>query len=114
MGTTLHKYHAKNFQLRVEKLDHRHRGKAHFEYRIWINGPQAERLSSFIEIRKWCWDTWGAACEREIHTAVKSLDIKADVNPHWAFHAEKDASYGNLYIYLSGNQELTLFKLKWM
>lgn len=93
--------------MKLEKLDGRHTGHEIFKYRIWMNGPQQDRTTEFLNLRQWCWDTWGPGCERDIQRQVF-------LNPHWAWHHDENAAWGNLYIYLADDQALTLFKLKWM
>lgn len=93
--------------MKLEKLDRRHTGHEIFKYRVWMNGPQQDRITEFLTLREWCWDTWGAACERDI-------ERNFPFNPVWSWHHDENAAWGNLYIYLSDDAALSMFKLKWM
>lgn len=95
--------------LSLEKLDGRHKGLNRLKYRILIHGTTTDRFQTFLQIRQWCWDTWGPSCEREIFLPL------ANNNPgsnDWAWHFEE--KFQACYIYLSGSKQLELFSLKWL
>ena len=88
-------------QITIASLDGRHRGYPEFSHRALIEGPN--RFKDFVQIRRWCWETWGPSCERDF-TFYES-DVK------WAWHVDAFAN-DKCYIYLN-NTELTHFTLKW-
>ena len=96
----------------ITLLDSRFKGSKHFTYRSKIFGDYSKRYPQFIEIRNWCWDTWGFSCERDI--LIKLADKGENFIRPWAWHCEYSTrGYFDTYIYLATDQELSLFKLKW-
>ena len=110
----LHKVHSKVYQLKLEKLDGRHKGYGPFKYRIWVNGPASDRIWNFTDLREWCWQVWGSSCERDIYMFGYYNQDQKIQNEHWAWHYDRDARSGNLFIYLTNDEALSFFKLKWM
>jgi len=94
--------------LRLETLDGRHSGKIFFKYRVWVYGG-ADGIRDFIQIRNWCWEVWGPSCERDDHI-LSYKDPEVDTNKHWAWLT--DGNYR--YVYLTNDQALAFFKLKWL
>jgi hypothetical protein len=115
-----------------EKLTKRHNGHEWFKWRVLIGksatkdnvGTSAAgnmtitnprmRFVEFVEVRNFCWQTYGPSTELEIYGAVKGLTRNQMHNPHWAWrfgsHPVKDPQEG--YIYLTGDEELAFFTLK--
>ena len=92
-------------QFLIEKLDGRHNASLVFTHRAWIRGTgHAERKQNFIQMREWCWETFGPGCERDL------VWYNGNITYSWAFHY--DQRQGSLYIYLK-EELLTAFLLKW-
>lgn len=97
----------------VSKLDTRFAGHRHLKYRIKLLGDYTVRYDQYIQIRNWCWDTWGSSCERDI--LIELADKDESFIRRWSWHAEKyNKRFYDLYIYLATDQEYVMFKLKWM
>lgn len=95
------------------KLDTRFAGHQHFKYRVKILGDYVVRYSQYIEIRNWCWETWGSSCERDI--LIELADKDESFIRTWSWHAEKyNKRFYEFYIYFATDQEYALFKLKWI
>ena len=84
---------------KITKLDKRHSGHSFYQYMIepftrdTIEGPL-----QFIEVRNWCWATYGPSAE--LGWTYKGAT--------WAW----DTEYRRKRIYLKSQAELTLFALK--
>ena len=84
---------------KITKLDRRHNGRSWYKYSVSPNTIDHLRGGELLNaIRNWCWDTYGPSSEMGYLT--KDLA--------WAW----DTEHGNKRIYLKGDAELTLFKLK--
>ena len=94
----------------LEKLDRRHVGNEFFKHRVWISDGRREGLLPITEIRNWCWEVWGASAERDYFVTLSYMNQKI-YNEHWAWHTDAN---GHVYIYLTNDQALAFFKLKWM
>ncbi len=90
----------------LTKLDGRHTGTQNFKYRVEVRGPRDERVLQFVELREWCTQTWGRGVEREFANLVKCAN--------WGWHTGRDILYDSLFIYLVNDEDIALFKLKWM
>ena len=89
-------------QIHISPLDGRHAGNRMFTHRAEILGPWDQRRHNFVEMRQWCWESYGPGVERDLSHCLP--DTK------WAWHVgENPSSY---YIYLKAEQ-LTHFSLKW-
>ena len=62
--------------------------------------------SRFIEIRNWCWATWGPSCEYEFWHPNPPNHLG---NPSWCWITDE----WRLRIYLTGDKEVQWFHLKW-
>lgn len=92
-------------KLSVQTLDKRHAYNQSFKYRVQIiGGTITPRIDKFLELRNWCWETFGPAAERDIEY----------FDNNWAWHSDRNRDYSNLFIYFTSDRELTLFKLKWI
>jgi hypothetical protein len=92
-------------KLVIQTLDLRHAYNRSFKYRVQIiNRSVSERIDRFVELRNWCWNTFGPAAERDMEY----------FDNNWAWHAERDTDYSKIFIYFASDRELSLFKLKWM
>ena len=90
----------------LSKLDGRHAGTQYFKYRAEIRGTREDRVQGFVDVRDWCYQTWGSGTEREFAHIVKCA--------HWGWHTGRDILFDPLYIYLVDDQDAALFKLKWI
>ena len=88
----------------LEKLDRRHSHSYYYSHRVWVSGLDDERRQDYAHIREWCWETFGAGCERDL--------VKRDnhYKYRWVFHCGQRNK--DLYIYLK-DELLTTFLLKW-
>jgi hypothetical protein len=84
---------------KIIKLDRRYSGHAFYQYLIEpITTDTTEGPLQFIEIRNWCWATYGTGAELK-------WSYKGSL---WAW----DTEYKYQRIYLKSQAELTLFTLK--
>jgi len=93
------------FMMRIRKIDNRNRLYGEFEYQIRMP------TSMFLEVRQWCWDTWGSTVEYFWYNEYKRSPA---CNSAWCF----DTDYSNTrrktgVIYLATDQEMDLFYIKW-
>lgn len=96
----------------IAKLDSRFAGHKHFKYRVKILGDYIVRYNSYIEVRNWCWETFGTSCERDI--LVELADKDESFVRKWAWHAEKyNKRFDECYIYLATDEEYVIYRLKW-
>ena len=89
---------------KIVKVDRRYNGHQMFKYIIdFAHGANgyADRINGLSDARDWCWQTWGSSNEIEYVYLVKKHST-------WSWQT----SHNQLRIYLQGDQELTLFKLK--
>ena len=115
-----------------EKLTKRHNGHEWFKWRMLIGKSATKdnvglsssgnmtiinprmRFVEFVEARNFCWQTYGPSTELEIYEAVKKLTRDRLFNPYWSWrfgsHPANSPEEG--YIYLTGDEELTFFTLK--
>jgi hypothetical protein len=98
----------------IRKTDKRHTGSEQFAYLLEVKSnpgkfDRAARIAEFDQLRQWCWNTWGASCDREHWITMKHQD-RFPVNPHWCWHTDFD----NYKIYLRTEKEANWFKLKWL
>ena len=85
--------------MKLKKLDARMKGYGDFKYAAkFRKSGDRER---FIEIRNWCWETWGPSCELEFW--------KEDRNPAWSWAVTEF----EMKIYLDGDKEASWYTLKW-
>ena len=92
-------------QLQLERLDGRHNASRVYTHRVWIRGSGAERKKMYIQLREWCWETFGPGCERDLIWYNDSSSYR------WAFHFDQKSEAP--YIYLK-EEVLTAFMLKWV
>jgi hypothetical protein len=89
---------------RITTLDKRHNGHLFYKYSvhpIWESKytyATSEYDQMFVNVRNWCWQTWGPSTEFTISSR----------NKHWAW----DSEFKHRRIYLKYDEELTFFKLK--
>lgn len=86
--------------MEIKKLDKRMKGYGYFNRCLDFRKKESEK---FIEIRKWCWETWGPSCEYEFW---QSSNTK---NPSWSWIIDD----WRIRIYLATDKEIQWFHLKW-
>lgn len=79
-------------------LDRRYNGYSNFRYRASISADR-----DYCEVREWCWEVFGPGCELEA--------IMARPGNVWCF--DYVDSPRRRYVYLKGDEQLALFRLKW-
>lgn len=94
---------------KVVTLDHRYNGKGYFKYRIEFT--KQDRAMEYIDCLHWSVETWGMSCSLNLFLDTDELVAKG--TPDWVWEEDHSTSFRKLRIYLKGDQELTLFKLKW-
>ena len=118
--------------LKIQKLNKTHNGHEWFKNRILIGSSNAKdnltkspagfimtnprlRFVNFVEVRNFCWETFGPSCELELFGSIKGLTKDGPLsNPAWSW---RYGSFGNkpeeCYIYVAGQEELMLLQLKY-
>lgn len=93
----------------ITKLDRRHSAFPFMRYYVIPQYSYKEaRIERFIELRNWCWDTFGPGVERKYIILHPTQDTLESINA-WCWHTEQD----QLRIYFKSDKELAVFKLKW-
>lgn len=86
-------------KFKIVTVDRRMNGYSFYKYRVDAeNDSVYNRNDNFVTIRNWCWATYGPSTE---------LGFGCRGNA-WAW----DSEYRARRIYLKGDEELTMFKLK--
>lgn len=112
----------KKMKIIIKKTDKRHTGHPDFKFLITPieYSPYRNRdcQTMFFEIREWAWATWGASKEVDEWVSDKIWTspgwagppiISKCQNEHWCWISDN-----KIYrIYLAGDAELVLFKLRW-
>ena len=113
-------------KIKIKRTDSRYTGHQCFKYVVtivvtrdyvhWPFKPDCKimvAVSEFLLLRDWCVKTWGMSCERDYYLLYLDFNDPgappAPINPHWAWHSENK----QLKIYLTSDNELEWFKLKW-
>ena len=92
--------------MKLKKVDGRMSGYNSFPYCVEL--PGRTNMQKFVEIRQWCWDTWGPSCELDIW----QIQEWYDQNNEWCWLRE--TAYYKCRIYLGSEQAAALFTLKWI
>lgn len=93
---------------KVTKLDRRHAGTAWFKYHVtpisksWVYTDKWIAEKQFLEWQSWCWATYGQGTDRDWHHHIKD-------SAYWAY---KTNNVPEPRLYLRGDEELMMFKLK--
>jgi hypothetical protein len=94
-------------KFKIIKLDRRYNGFGMFKYAVEpTNFAKSLRLQLF-EVRKWCWETWGASAELDFFVGATGSKLESD-NYLWAW----DTNFNLRRIYLKSDAELLFFQLK--
>lgn len=91
---------------KVRTIDVRSKAHGLYEYQI-----QFWSTKHYIEIRNWCWDTWGASCEYELLRKSYGVSEQA-FNDSWCFQTEPEVP--KYCIYIKDEAALMMFKLRWI
>jgi hypothetical protein len=95
-------------KIKLENLDGRHNASHIFSSRAWVLPDGGNARLNFINIREWCWETFGPGVERDL---IPLTFVPGQASPYkWAFHY--DPYRNSCYIYLK-RELLTAFLLKW-
>lgn len=86
--------------MKLKKIDGRMNGFGTFKYCINFNYTTVQQ---FCDIRKWCWDQWGASDDYEFIGKIK------DPNISWSWTNDQYT----MRIYLATDKEAQWFLLKW-
>ena len=96
---------------KIRRIDGRNKLYGEFEYQLQIP------THTFLEVRAWCWETWGPSIEYFWYNDYKRSH---SCNSEWCFDTDfattRSINHGGRrlgIIYLAGDQELDLFYLKW-
>jgi hypothetical protein len=86
--------------MKLKKVDARMNGHGKFKY--YANFPY-KTDQAFCDVRKWCWEQWGASDDLEFIDKIK------DPNQSWSWVNDKYTRR----IYLATDKEAQWFILKW-
>lgn len=80
--------------MRTSKQDRRHTGHDMYKYAATFRYAEADK---FVEVRNWCWATWGPSCELEfMHKMPKLLPwcwISDNYRTRILFETEKEYNW---------------------
>lgn len=101
-------------KLLLRKTDSRFTGHDLFKYYIKIRPDLSESATEeFYRLRVWCWETWGPSREvngvRIENRPWITNNYEGDYNRNWSWLYDDYRAR----IYLAGDHEAALFKLKW-
>ena len=89
----------------LQKLDGRHNGSDRFAYRVEFYSNQ---IRLFIQVREWCWDTWGSSCELD-QAYDDNWISKKELFWCWRY----DVHPSGRYLYFKTYNEASVYSLKW-
>jgi hypothetical protein len=93
----------------VLKIDNRYNGSHFAKYRIQLTTEgYKEIIDQWQTMRRWFWNTYGPSDECIYHRLF--LRDGNDANPYWCWH--HPGKFNQFYFMLAGDEELSLFKLK--
>lgn len=84
--------------MKVKKIDKRMNGYGDFARFV-----DFYNFEKFIEVRNWCWETWGPSCELEIWKKYHNK------NPAWAWMFDEYRTR----IYFASDSEAQWYYLRW-
>lgn len=98
----------------VVKLDGRHSGRQSFKYFVTSEGRDfRSNLLEFQKWRTWAQDTWGHGCDQTWAYYLRS-EWPEPFHWGWLTDSGKIGSGNKFRLYFKSDEELALFKLKWM
>ena len=83
--------------MNIIKLDGRYSGCHHWKYLVEFNDT-----TKMFAVRNWCWEVWGASCEREYWFK------DPNANQHWSWSSSDQFRR----IYLRTDTDLSIYMLK--
>jgi len=90
--------------MKIREIDGRNALYEHFKWQIKLD------VKSFLDVRDWCYTTWGPAVEYQWWNEF-GKDRGCE---YWSFDTfDVKRRARSAIIYLKGDQELSLFHLKW-
>jgi hypothetical protein len=99
----------------ISKINKRFKGAGHWEYLISVPHYRDSR-ELFFEMREWCWNTWGPSKEISDWMEDTNSDLYTPVsfNQSWCWSHDSGTPHGVTHrLYIRGEKELVLFKLRW-
>lgn len=96
---------------KIQKLDRRHTGYGTFTHFVTPKNYflLLEKIH-FLEVRKWCWDTFGPGAEREWTVELHQTPTTLPQNKYaWAWHTQDQ----HKRIYFT-EEAYVIFALKWL
>ena len=98
-------------KIHFKKVNGNYKGANIFAHVVQIKYPYVvDRLLAFNEVRTWCWETWGSACNYDESIYLTDSKESSTVNKHWAW----DEKFGACRIFLVSDIDKTLFALRWV
>lgn len=88
---------------KIKKLDKRMGGSGYFAYKAELNGYAALRLKRSIEVRQWCWETFGPSAELSEY-------VCGDQNASWCWETTHK-NYTVRYLFKT-QEQVNLFVLR--
>jgi hypothetical protein len=85
--------------MKIIKLDKRYGGADYFKFCVPFYRNNKEQ---FLEVREWCWNTFGPSCELEHYHLLADPKV-------WGW----EVSQWNTRIYFKTDKELNWFRLKY-
>lgn len=87
--------------MRKIQLDRRFSGYDRFKFAIEYRS--SKDIETYIEHRKWFWDTFGPSCELDLHYKVSNPNLD------WCW----ELNQWKTRIYVKSDKEMNWFALKW-
>ena len=84
-------------------------GYGMFKYGLDFMYTTGEYPLDFYEVREWFWSTYGPSREFFSHKKLKN----AGENKHWCWSNDHHQTGYTRIIYITGDEELSFFKLRW-
>ena len=93
--------------MNLKKLDRRMNGYGNFLYVVdYMYRPGG--LRNFVEVRKWCTDTFGPSVELDIWEDFDDLK-----NPKWSWERGEFGKSYRCRIFIADEKTASLFSLRW-
>ena len=93
-------------QFKVRRLDSRNQAWLDYKYQLVCYLPY------FFEMREWCWEQWGPGLEHEHYINMLAYTNRSYI---WLWDCSKyqGKAIHNGKLYLKGDDELSLFIMRW-
>lgn len=96
--------------IKIVELDWRFKGRKAFKYRVGLEDSMESSTPQLAKWLKWAAETWGMSVPLDMFLS----NTEFERNPHWVWHHYDSVTWKRLYLLLKSDQDLALFKLKWM